>query len=606
MRKHKFLKLIYISLMAFLVSCTSSQTAAPPDAGDISSTVPSTLAPTDSPAPTPTHSSALSPEMIQNKNGVLIYDDRVNILSINLDSGEIKVLISRPELQLILSEDKSEQSYTYGYKRPIPIELSPDLKKAYVTICASLDSRFRCVFEDYIYALEDKSAVKLTLPTDTYGVYWKWSPDGTKLAGAAWTYNEAYELSRFYSINSDGTDLQSLAPVTNGHWQFVWHPGGRIILPQTYVSNFQSLFVDGSNKADISIEGLEWDDKLECLSFSPDSNKIAFVIRREAIRDRDWLYTTNSDFSELTLVKELNIETRYTCNIDWSPRQDIVHLAYTYEAREETGEIDEQGRFQPLDVVINLENNEFVELPDNSRVCGWAVNGDLAYEKFDFTGEEIGIDVLGLPNVDPLNLPEEVKKNIQHCPIQWLNEDLAFEVPVGLSVPNACLVGAAIEDEEDEKPIPALFDILEVSSSLDGEMLTTVMRFSDSNENLAEYTTPGIFDYYNGWEVLVDADNNVLTGDNLGLEYRISLVIIPNADGSSPSLGKAVLKYNSAQKNYDRFETLQVSFLPEQKTLTLTGRIPEISTNSRLVFLSRKVEQVNNGVPSLISDRVCN
>lgn len=597
------LRLVLAAMILALASCAPAQ----PVSEDATASLPSvteTPLPTDTPTSAATEAAAPTPTLVGSSNGVLIYDDTRDILSVNLDTSEVRVLISRDELELLFGEDKSAESYTYGYKKPIAIELSPDLTKAYISICAALDSRFRCLFEYYIYTLQDKSAIKLTPPAGAYGVYWKWSPDGTKLAGAAWNYVEAeYELTRFYTINSDGTDLRPLAPVTNGHAQLVWHPASRIVIPMTYITNLQSWYIDGSNQLNIPIKGLDQNDKVECLAFSPDGGNVAFVIRREQIKNHDWLYTARSDFSEITLLQEFDIDSRYACDVYWSPDQQYVHFSYAYGIRAETGQANESADFPPLDAVISLQDNTLVQLPENSRVCGWAPNNDLVFSRVDFAGEEVGIELLGLPETESLSLPEDLRSTIKHCPIQWLEEDLAFEVPIGLAVPNACVPGSAAEDEVDEEPIPVLYDMLNASSTLGGEKLTAVMTFAEVGSDLTPYVTSGIDNFYNGWDILVDIDNNTLTGDGLGVEYRLSVAVRPGANGAS--LGTALVKFNPTSGSYERADTLQVSFSTDTKTVTISGSVPGITETSRLVFLSRLVTDVVNGAPRVISDRIC-
>jgi hypothetical protein len=85
----------------------------------------------------------------------------------------------------------------------------------------------------------------------------------------------------------------------------------------------------------------------------------------------------------------------------------------------------------------------------------------------------------------------------------------------------------------------------------------------------------------------------------------MSVIITPVANGASPALGRALLKYNPASGSYERADALQVSFSAEAQTVTLSGRIPGITESSRLVFLSRVVKDVVNGVPSVDSDRIC-
>lgn len=595
-------KLLFFIVTIFnlvLAACAAAQpnaTAAPDVPLPVETLTPvSTTIPTDLPA--------LATVVDQSVGGAVIYDDAKNIVSINLDTGETKVLISRDELQLILGQNKSEASYTYGDEKPVEINLSPDFKKAHISICAALDSRFRCGFEDYIYDLEGKTAVKLQSPPVTYGVYWKWAPDGSKLAGAAWTYTgAAYELTSFYSINSDGTNLIFLGDITNGHWQIVWHPGSNVVLPLTFITNFRSVFADGSLERDIPIAGLEWNDKMECLAFSPDASQAAFVIRREIPKNHDWLYIVRSDFVELSLVTEFDIDSRYGCEIAWSPDNSSIHLEYEYARREETGQIAQNEDLSPLDKVVNIETGDLATPQANSRVCGWTPNGDLVYEKKDFAGEEAGIEVFNLADNEPVQLPENIQAIIRHCPVQWLEKELDLNIPEGIAVPDACHPGVVIPDEIETRPLNLLFDILEVSTLVDGNVLSVVMTLDTVSTDLSAYTTPGVTDFLNGWDVFVDIDNNVLTGDQLGIDYRFSVVIRPENNGAPPSLGSAVLKYDPAGKSFVRAGALQFSLDPEAKTLTLNGETPGISQDTRLVFLSRMADTATG---SVIGDRIC-
>lgn len=602
MTTKKIFFFILISFNVVLASCASPQSTgtiepSPSSPIETLSPVPTTYTPTDPPT--------LQPTIVASAGGSVVYDDNKNIISINLATGETKTLISREELKMILGEDKSADSYTYGRDKPIEIELASDLKKARVSICAALDSRFRCVFEDYVYSLEDKSAVKLKLPSDTYGVYWKWSPDSTKLAGAAWTYTDAiYQITRFYSINSDGTNLTALPAITNDNWQIVWHPGNNVILPLTFITNFRSIFVDGSAEMDIAIDGLQWNDKMECLTFSPDASKAAFIIRRDIPKNHDWLYIVRSDFAELSQAAEYDIDSRYGCKINWSPDGSYIHVGYEYVLREETGLATQTDKdLLPLDKVLNLKTGEFLTAPANSRACTWTPKGALVYEKKDITGEGVGIEVASLAGNESVQPPENILAIIRHCPVQWLEGELNLNIPEGISVPNACHPGVVNPDEMEVQPINSLFDILEASSQLDGETLSVVMTFDSASANLASYLTPDVTDFPNGWDVLVDVDNNVLTGDQLGIDYRFSAAVLPENNGTPPSLRSAILKYDAARKTFVQVDELKTSFNFSKKTLTFKGKIPEISQNTRLVFLSRLVDSA--AARSVVGDRIC-
>lgn len=541
-----------------------------------------------------------------SSTSALIYDDDKNIISVNPDTGETKVLISRSEIKLLLGEDKSADSYTYRHERPVPIDISPDFKKALVAVCLSLDNKFRCLNEYFVYSLEEKIAIRLPKPSDSYGVYWKWSPDGSKLAGAGWTYTGAdYEVNRFYSVNSDGTNLTTLSSITNDNWRIAWHPGGAVILPLTYVTNFRSIFVDGSKEVDVLLDSLEWNDKVECLAFSPDLNRVALVVSRDTRNDHHWLYIARSDFADPSIVTEYDIDSRYLCNLDWSPDQSFIHVNYAPDPRVEAGK--DQNEMPLLDILVNVENGRLVEPPQNSHVCGWTPDSNLIYEKRGFTGEAVGIDLLDVKNSTPVSLPDNVKTVVTHCPIKWLKDAPVLNIPEGLSVGNACHPGSEIQDMREADSLSSLFDILSVSSSINEEELSVVFSSASASKSLNDYLTPNISEQFlNGWEVLVDVDNNALTGDKLGIDYRFSVVVKPRPDGNPPGLAGVILKFDSSGNKYVSVDALHMLFDPDAASLTLTGKIPGITENSRLIFLSRMVDKMVNSKPVVVGDRICN
>jgi hypothetical protein len=582
-----------IILNFLLASCTTtkSEISNPPSPLAPTKQV-STLVPTD----IPTEIGVPKPTVIGNSNGWVLYDDTNNIISVNLDTGETKVLISRKEVQAILTEDKSLSSYTYGYEKPIEINLSPDFTKAHISICASLDNNFRCIFEDYVYTLKSKAAIKLQSPPDAYGVYWQWSPDSSRLAGASWTYVGAtYQIPRFYSINSNGTELKALSFITNDHWQITWHPGSTAILPLTFVQNFRSIFSDGSNEPSILIQGLAWNDKIICIGFSPDASKVAVVIRHEIPRNQDSLYVARSDFQEISLVTEFVNDPRYSCQVNWSVDQNFVHLDYQYIQREETGFEDLSIPLSGTDKVINTSSKEEVVTPANFQICGFT-SDNLIYINNDTSS----MDFFSPTNSDIESLPEHVKNKIQHCPIQWFKEEPGPEISEGLTTENACHPNATYADDDvNSEDIPPVFDLVEASSSLDGEVLSVVLKSNTFTEYLVEYLTRNVTDFLNGWDVFIDVDNNTLTGDSIGIEYRFSVAI---RAGNEPQIGSVILSYDPITDTYTRLtSTLQVRFDTLNQTLNFSGSIPGISTNSRLVFLSR----LKDSTGEITGDRIC-
>src|SRR5688572_11967044 len=581
-----------IILNFLLTSCASTQSEI---------NTPSPLAPTQQVSTPVSITSPIEivktePVVIGNSNGWVIYDDTNNIVSVNLDTGETRVLVSRKEVQAILTEDKSSSSYTYRREKPIEINLSPDFTKAHISICASLDNNFRCIFEDYIYTLKSKSAIRLQPAPDAYGVYWQWSPDSSKLAGAAWTYVEAtYKLTRFQSINSSGTDLNSLSFITDDHWQMVWHLGSNTILPLTFVQNFRSIFSDGTNELGIFVPGLAGNDKITCIGFSPDYSRVAVVIRHQLPGNQDSLYIARSDFQEISLITDFTNDPRYSCQVKWSVDQNFVHLDYQYIQREETGFEDLSIPLIGIDKVINIASKQEVALPANANVCGFAL------DKFIYINTEaLSMDWFSLTNSEIASLPENVKNAVQNCPIQWFKEEPEPEISEGITTENACHPNASYTDDDlNTENIPAVFDLIEASSSLDGEILNVVLKSSTFTEYLVEYLSPNVTDFLNGWDVFIDLDNNTLTGDSIGVEYRFSVAI---RAGNEPQIGSVILAYDPLTNSYTRFGIVEVRFDTLNQALNLSGSIPGINPNSRLIFLSRLKDSTTREVTG---DRIC-
>lgn len=595
--------LSFILIIAFILSsCVPAQTSAEPYSAPTSIESQTETAP----APTATFIVVEPPELqptpAASPNGAVIYDDGENIVSINPDTGETKVLVSRREIQLLIAEDRSAESYTYGSARPFPIDLSPDMKKALVTLCTGLDNRFRCVFEQFVYSLENKTAIRLPTPPDTYGVYWTWSPDGSTLAGAGWGYEKSlYKLTLFYSAPADGDVIIPLQPIANEHWQIAWNPGSKAIHPLTFITNFHSLFTDDSGKEEIPITGLEWNDKMECLSFSADGSKAAFVIRRDVQKDHDLVYISRSNFTDVTLLTEYNMDSKYLCKVGWSPDERFVHVKYISDPRVEAGGEPEKKVSRP-DRFINIETSTLTETRSDARICGWTPDNKLILELEGIAGNEGGIEVIDPSNSQPVNLPSGLQSTVQHCPIQWLKEELAFNIPIGLSVPNACHPGGSFQDGEDEIPVSEYFDLIEASTSLTGETLTAILTMKSVSSDLTSYLTPDVTNFVNGFDLLVDVDNNALSGDKFGVEYALSVGILPGANGAAPTLEGVFRQFDSSTQTFVKGENFTPSFDPSAKTLMISFVIPEITSNSRLIFISRRV---NDAKTTVIGDRLC-
>ncbi len=585
-----------IAILAFALSSCALGSQSPTEIG--------APAITETPAPAATiivvEPTALQPTP-SGSNGAVIYDNGKDIVSIDPATGETKLLISRAEIQLLIAKDRSAESYTYGFERPFPITLAPDLTKALVILCAGLDERLRCVFEYYVYFLESKTALRLPIPPDSYGVYWNWSPDGSNLAGTAWGYDKAfYKLTQFYSVRADGDVLIPLGPITNEHWRIVWNPGNKAIHPMTFATNFQSVFVDASPREDIPIASLEWDDKFECLTFSPDGSQAAFVVRRDNPKDHDRVYISRANFTDIAPVTEYDIKSEYLCRIQWSPDQRFLAIGYELDQRAEAGlELDENASHPGK--LIKLDTASLIETRKDAAVCGWTPDNNLILELKGVAGNEGGIEVVNPLNSEPVSLPPGLSA-VTHCPILWLKDALAFDVPAGLSVKDACHPGGTFADFQDEVPVPEAFDFVQASAALDGETLTAIMTMKSVPADLSAYLTPDANNFVNGFDILVDVDNNALSGDKFGVEFALSVGILPGADGAAPTAEGVLGEYDPAAQSFAKGDKFTPSFDPDAKTLTVSLAIPGITADSRLVFLSRRV---NDAKSAVISDRLC-
>lgn len=401
-----------LALAMITLACSSEQTAPTPPA--VTEAVRPTVIVVVTNTPTPES----IPE--PGQRGTVIYDDGKDILSIDLITGDAMVLLSREELQTLLEKDRSAESYTYGAEKPISIALSPDRSQALITICADLDARYRCLFTDYVYTLASKTWIQLPVPPDAYGVYWQWSPDGSTLAGAAWTYDRAiYSTTAFYTVNNDGTNLTPLGPIVNNRWQMTWNPKSRAIHPLSFIANFQFVFTDRSEPEDIALAGLDVNDSIECLTFSPDGSQAVFSVRRSVVKNREGIYLANSSFSNITQLTEYDINSRYFCDVIWSPDGRFVHVRYEYDTRAETGE-DNSGPDPRRDKLINVEIGTTVETPRDLLICGWTPDNNLIYETRTKDG---GIQVLSPGTNVLVEISDGVQAVLRHCPIQWLSEE---------------------------------------------------------------------------------------------------------------------------------------------------------------------------------------
>ena len=157
--------------------------------------------------------------------------------------------------------------------------------------------------------------------------------------------------------------------------------------------------------------------------------------------------------------------------------------------------------------------------------------------------------------------------------------------------PGAALTrpGQAVTDEIEELT-DSYLDITKVSTSLSGETLTVVFHLRDVPEALT-FNRTGISENYTeyAWVVVIDADNDRETGDG-GFEYELSAshTVPPSEEGSNaeaPIESKMQVSVWSLEPRSSMTvaeAALEVS--SEEDTMTLSGNIPGITTESRLAF----------------------
>jgi len=162
--------------------------------------------------------------------------------------------------------------------------------------------------------------------------------------------------------------------------------------------------------------------------------------------------------------------------------------------------------------------------------------------------------------------------------------------------PWGCYAGAALTGpgqtatDESEGVTDPHIDITGVDTSLSGETLTAVFHLRDVPEMLTFNRTgasEGYLEY--AWVVVVDVDNDRETGSG-GFEYQmLASYSVPPSEAESnvkaPIANEVEvsvwsLEPGSAVPAADA--ALEVS--PDEDTLTLSGRIPGITTASRLAF----------------------
>ncbi|MDE0311426.1 MAG: hypothetical protein OXI52_04110, partial [Caldilineaceae bacterium] len=151
--------------------------------------------------------------------------------------------------------------------------------------------------------------------------------------------------------------------------------------------------------------------------------------------------------------------------------------------------------------------------------------------------------------------------------------------------------GQTVLDAAGDVPA-AHVDVIEINSSLSEELLTVVFRLRDIPETLT-FDRTGVPEHaqeYN-WEVSIDVDNVRTTGF-YGFDYALSAmhVVFPRAGGINRTAAidaPGVLQTNTWE--LDQHESMAIEWgrlevSAENNTITLSGKVPGITADSRLAF----------------------
>ena len=151
--------------------------------------------------------------------------------------------------------------------------------------------------------------------------------------------------------------------------------------------------------------------------------------------------------------------------------------------------------------------------------------------------------------------------------------------------------GQTVLDAAGDVPA-AHVDVIEINSSLSGELLTVVFQLRDIPETLV-FNRTGVPEHameYN-WDVSIDVDNDRTTGYH-GFDYALSAMhfVFPRAGGINTTAAidaPEVLQTNTWDLDEHDAMTIEWGRLEvsaEDNTITLSGKVPGITAESRLAF----------------------
>ena len=223
--------------------------------------------------------------------------------------------------------------------------------------------------------------------------------------------------------------------------------------------------------------------------------------------------------------------------------------------------IDASLEVSPEEDTITLSGN----------IPGITAESQLTFSAYDYFG---GSDEVGCPATPGQSVP------LSASPTQCTFGDSTV-------VPGQ----TAIDDVSDVSA--GYLDIVEVSTSLADEMLTVEFRFRDIPETLTfnkTGTSASSMEY--GWDVSVDVDADPETGDD-GFEYLLSAyhIVWPGNEGNDTEapiaeVAEASVWEKQPGQGIRSFRDASLEVSPETDTMILRGRIPGITPDSRLSFLT--------------------
>ena len=221
-----------------------------------------------------------------------------------------------------------------------------------------------------------------------------------------------------------------------------------------------------------------------------------------------------------------------------------------------------------IDATLEVSSSEDT-ITLSGDIPGITAESQLTFETYDYFG---GSDVVGCPARPGGSAPQS------SSPTQCTEGD-----------PTVVPGQTAIDDVSDVSA--GYLDIVEVSTSLAGEMLTVEFRFRDIPERLTfnrTGTSANSMEYM--WEVSVDADGDPETGDG-GFEYLLSAyhIVRPAHEGDNTEapigeVAEASVWEKRPGGGISTFRGASLEVSAETDTMILRGRIPGITPDSRLSF----------------------